>query len=98
MADLNYFIAIGQPFEDIALEPDFCLHVHIQGETYQPNVGNCDDKILHIFRVLRDIGYQRTVSSAHPWISTTGETFNYRVESEKTLKYLQNFRAQVYSE
>jgi sugar phosphate isomerase/epimerase len=98
MADLNYFIAIDQPFEDIALEPDFCLHVHIQGETYQPNVGNCDDKILHIFRVLRDIGYQRTVSSAHPWISTSGETFNYRVESEKTLKYLQNFRAQVYSE
>jgi sugar phosphate isomerase/epimerase len=98
MADLNYFIAIDQPFEDIALEPDFCLHVHIQGETYQPNVGNCDDKILHIFRVLRDIGYQRTVSSAHPWISTTGGAFDYRIESEKTLKYLQNFRAQVYSE
>jgi len=98
MADLNYFVAIGQAFEDIALEPDFCLHVHIQGETYQPNVGNCDYKILHIFRVLRDIGYQRTVSSAHPWISTSGEVFNYRAESEKTLKYLQNLRAQVYSE
>jgi sugar phosphate isomerase/epimerase len=98
MADLNYFIEIGQPFEDIALEPDYCLHVHIQGETYQPNVGNCDDKILHIFRVLRDIGYTRTVSSAHPWISTEGEVFNYRIESAKTLKYLQKLRAQVYSE
>jgi sugar phosphate isomerase/epimerase len=98
MADLNYFIAIGQAFEDIAREPDFCLHVHIQGETYQPNVGNCTEKILHIFRVLRDIGYKRTVSSAHPWISTEGDSFNYRLESEKTLKFLQNLRNQVYSE
>jgi hypothetical protein len=98
MADLNYFIAIGQPFEDISLEPDFCLHVHIQGETYQPNVGNCDDKILHIFRVLRDIGYERTVSSAHPWTATQSEIFNYRIESGITLKYLQKLRAQVYSE
>jgi hypothetical protein len=98
MADLNYFIAIDQAFEDIALEPDLCLHVHIQGETYQPNVGNCTDKILHIFRVLRDIGYERTVSSAHPWISTEGDSFNYRLESEKTLKFLQNLRNQVYSE
>jgi sugar phosphate isomerase/epimerase len=98
MADLNYFIAIDQAFEDIALEPDFCLHVHIQGETYQPNAGNCTDKILHIFRVLRDMGYERTVSSAHPWISTEGDSFNYRLESEKTLKFLQNLRNQVYSE
>jgi sugar phosphate isomerase/epimerase len=98
MADLNYFIEINQPFEDIALEPHYCLHVHIQGETYQPNVGNCTDKILHIFRVLRDMGYERTVSSAHPWISTEGDSFNYRLESEKTLKFLQNLRNQVYSE
>jgi len=97
MADLNYFVEINQPFEDIALEPDLCLHVHIQGERYQPNVGNCTEKILHIFRVLRDMGYERTVSSAHPWISTEGEIFNYRLESEKTLKYLQNLRNQVYS-
>jgi sugar phosphate isomerase/epimerase len=98
MADLNYFIAINQPFEDIAIEPGFCLHVHIQGETYQPNVGDCDDKILHIFRVLRDIGYLRTVSSAHPWISTLGGDFDYRKESALTLEYLQKLRGQVYSE
>jgi hypothetical protein len=98
MADLNYFTLINQSFEDIALEPEFCLHVHIQGETYQPNVSNCLEKILHIFRVLRNMGYERTVSSAHPWISTEGEIFNYRLESEKTLKYLQRLRAQVYSE
>jgi sugar phosphate isomerase/epimerase len=99
MADLNYFIRLDQPFEDIALEPDYCLHVHVQGEKYQPNVGDCEEKILHIFRILRDIGYSRTVSSAHPWISTVdGKVFDYGYESAKTLKFLQNLREQVYSE
>ena len=98
MADLNYFIQINQPFEDIALEPDYCLHVHIQGETYQPNVGHSTKKLLHFFRILRDIGYERTVSSAHPWIKTEGESFNYHLESGKTLKYLQQLRDMVYSE
>ncbi len=99
MADLNYFMRIGQPFEDIAIEPDLCLHVHVQGEKYQPNVGDCEEKILHIFRVLRDINYTRSVSSAHPWISTQqGKEFDYGYESAKTLKFLQELRAQVYSE
>ena len=98
MADLNYFVDIDEPFEDIAIEPDYCLHVHIQGDPYQPNYGNHDEKILRIFRVLREIGYERTVSSAHPWISTQGEQFNYRIESTKTLKYLKDLREQVYSE
>jgi sugar phosphate isomerase/epimerase len=99
MADLNYFIRIDQSFEDIALEPDYCLHVHVQGEKYQPNVGDCEDKILHIFRILRDINYSRSVSSAHPWISTVeGKDFDYGFESAKTLKFLQDLREQVYSE
>jgi len=98
MADLNYFVQIDEPFEDIQIEPDLCLHVHIQGETYQPNVGDCTEKILHIFRVLRDMGYARTVSSAHPWIATEWETFNYRLESGKTLEYLQRLREKVYTE
>lgn len=98
MADLNYFVQLGEPFEDILIAPDLCLHVHIQGETYQPNVGNCTEKILHIFRILRDMGYTRTVSSAHPWVATEGEKFSYRLESGKTLEYLRTLRAQVYSE
>jgi sugar phosphate isomerase/epimerase len=98
MADLNYFVQINEPFEDIRIEPDLCLHVHIQGETYQPNVGDCTGKILRIFRVLRDMGYTRTVSSAHPWTVTEGGKFNYRSESGKTLKYLQRLREQVYAE
>jgi sugar phosphate isomerase/epimerase len=98
MADLNYFVQIDEPFEDIQIEPDLCLHVHIQGETYQPNVGDCTEKILRIFRVLRDMGYARTVSSAHPWIATEGKTFNYRLESAKTLRYLQLLREKAYTE
>jgi sugar phosphate isomerase/epimerase len=98
MADLNYFVQISEPFEDIMLEPDSCLHVHIQGNKYQPNVGNCREKILHIFRVLRDIGYTRMVSSAHPWISTEGAIFDYRKESAKTLEFLRELREQVYAE
>lgn len=97
MADLNYFVQINEPFEDIQIEPDLCLHVHIQGETFQPNVGNSTEKILHIFRVLKDMHYTRTVSSAHPWIATEGEHFDYRVESAKTLGYLRALREQVYS-
>jgi sugar phosphate isomerase/epimerase len=31
MADLNYFTAVDEPFEDIAIDPEYCLHVHIQG-------------------------------------------------------------------
>jgi hypothetical protein len=98
MANLNYFVKIDEPFEDIALAPDQCLHVHIQGDVYQPNYGDHRKKILRIFRVLRDIDYQCTVSSAHPWISTQGEIFDYRTESAKTLDWLQKLRAQVCQE
>jgi len=95
---MNYFINSGEDFADIALEPNYCLHVHIQGDRYQPNYGDSSDKILRFFRVLRDMGYERTVSSAHPWISTEGETFNYRIESAKTIKYLKTLRDMVYEE
>ena len=83
-------------FEDIGIAPDQCLHVHIQGDTYQPNYGNSRDKILHIFRVLRDIGYQRTVSSAHPWISTRNGPFDYAYDSATTLRFLEDLREQVF--
>ena len=81
-----------------------CLHTmprlkyRIQGDTYQPNYGDSTAKILHIFRVLRDIGYERTVSSAHPWTSTQEGPFDYAVESAKTLRFLKDLREQVLSE
>ncbi len=98
MADLNYFVAVDEPFEDIAVDPAYCVHVHIQGDTYQPNYGNSTEKILHIFRVLRDVGYQRTVSSAHPWISTAQGPFDYQSESAKTLRFLVDLRDKVFAE
>jgi len=98
MADLNYFMAVDEPFEDIVTAPDYCLHVHIQGDTYQPNFGDGAAKIKHIFRVLRDVGYQRTASSAHPWTTTEPGPFNYRLESAKTLRFLSDLRQQVFSE
>jgi len=98
MADLNYFVAVGEPFEDIAIAPDYCLHVHIQGDTYQPNYGDSTAKILRIFRVLRDVGYQRTVSSAHPWIATREGPFDYGFESAQTLRFLKDLRERVLSE
>jgi sugar phosphate isomerase/epimerase len=98
MADLNYFVAVDEPFEDIAIDPEYCLHVHIQGDTYQPNYGDSTSQILHIFRVLRDVDYRRTVSSAHPWISTQGKSFDYGVESAKTLRFLKDLRDQVLAE
>jgi hypothetical protein len=98
MADLNYFLDLNEPLEDIACEPDFCLHVHIQGNKYQPNYGGRQNLHLRLFRILRSIGYEGGVSAAAPWIITEGQTFNYRLESAKTLRYLQELRERVYSE
>ena len=98
MADLNYFVELNEPLDHIAAEPEYCLHVHIQGDRYQPNVGTRKDLHLRLFRVLRDMGYRRGVSAASPWISTGGASFNYRNESRKTLEYLGALREKVYSE
>ena len=41
MADLNYFLKLDQPLEDIAKEPEFCAHVHIA----EGGDGRCRDLI-----------------------------------------------------
>jgi sugar phosphate isomerase/epimerase len=98
MADLNYFVELNEPLADIAVEPEYCLHVHVQGDTYQPNVGGRADLHLQLFRILRRMGYRRGVSAASPWSSTAGGAFDYRHESRKTLDYLKGLRDRVYSE
>jgi sugar phosphate isomerase/epimerase len=98
MADLNYFIAGNQPLEHIAEDPDYCLHVHIAGETAQPGVGDRVDLHTRLFRVLRDIGYTAGVSAACPWVSTTGGPVDFHVETAKTLAYLKDLREKVYAE
>ena len=62
MADLNYFLKLDQPLDDIKEDPDYCLHGHIAGEApngAQPNVGGLRETHKAFFRVLRDIGYDR---------------------------------------
>lgn len=99
MADLNYFLAGNQPLENIAKDPEYCLHVHLAGQRAQPGVGNLVESHTHLFRVLKSIGYVRGVSAACPWVSTNGsQKVDFRLETTKTLKYLSDLREKVYAE
>jgi len=98
MADLNYFLELEQPLEDILKYPEYCLNVHIQGDGgAQPNVGNREEIFLHLFKVLKEAGYDKGVSAACPWIATNGAAeIDYKYETDKTLGFLQDLRAKVY--
>ena len=96
MADLAYLLKLNEPFEDVAKEPEWCLHCHIAGEHGQPGVGDRRDIHKRLFVVLRDMGYEGGVSCACPWVSSDGSPFDFAKESAKTLKYLQDLRAEVY--
>ena len=98
MADLNYFLKLNQPFDDIRESPELCLHCHIAGEHAQPGVGNMVKIHKDFFRVLRDVKYERGVSAACPWVNTGTGAFDLTVETGKTLAYMQKLRAEVYSE
>ncbi|MDR2482154.1 MAG: sugar phosphate isomerase/epimerase [Treponema sp.] len=96
MADLNYFIELEQPLEDILKHPGYCLNVHIQGDGgAQPNVGNREQVLLHLFKVLKEAGYDKGVSAACPWVSTKGGEVDFKYETDVTLAYLQGLRARV---
>jgi hypothetical protein len=98
MADLNYFLKLNQPLEDILKYPEYCLNVHIQGDGgSQPNVGKREDILLHLFKVLKDAGYDKGVSAACPWISTNGAAeIDYKYETDTTLVYMQELRDKTY--
>jgi len=98
MADLNYFIELDQALEDILKYPEYCLNVHIQGDGgAQPNVGKREETLLHLFKVLKDAGYDKGVSAACPWVSTNGAAeIDYKYETDKTLVYLQGLRDKTY--
>lgn len=98
MADLNYFLKLNQPLEDIAKEPEFCTHVHIAEGGGQPGIGDRTDIYERLFRILRDIDYQGAVSCACAWVSSDGGALDFGAETEKTLAYLQNLRARIYAE
>jgi len=98
MADLNYFLELNQPLEDILKFPEYCLNVHIQGDGgAQPNVGKRENIFIHLFNVLKDAGYDKGVSAACPWVSTNGAAeVDYKYETDKTLAFLKELRAKVY--
>lgn len=98
MADLNYFLELDQPLEDILKYPEYCLNVHIQGDGgAQPNVGNREKTFIHLFNVLKEAGYEQGVSAACPWVSTNGAAeIDYKYETDKTLAYLQDLREKIY--
>lgn len=98
MADLNYFLRLEEPLEDILKKPEACLHVHIQGDGgAQPNVGDRDAILSNLFSVLKQANYTRGVSVACPWKSTRGGELDIRQETKITLDYLKKIRDKIYS-
>jgi sugar phosphate isomerase/epimerase len=97
MADMNYFLKLEQPLEDILKYPEYCLNVHIAGDNAQPNVGLRKDIFAHLFKVLRDAGYDKGVSAASPWKPTNGAAeVDWKYETDVTIKFLQDLRADTY--
>ena len=101
MVDLNYFVAVNQPIEDILKYPEYCLDVHIAGsDGAQPNI--CDaaweDLLLRLFKILKDIGYDKGVMAACPWKITNGAAeIDYKYETDTALKFLQGIRDKAYN-
>jgi sugar phosphate isomerase/epimerase len=100
MVDLNYFVAIGQPLEDILKHPDYCLDVHIAGSSgAQPNAcdGPWEELLLRLFRILKEIGYDKGVMAACPWKITNGAPeIDYNYETGQALAFLEKLRDKVY--
>ena len=98
MADLNYFLRNNESFDVLRPEPEWNLHCHIAGKGgAQPNVGGIRDIHKEFFSVLRDTNYEGSVSCACPWKNTGTGEFNLTEETAKTIKYLQDLRAEVYA-
>jgi sugar phosphate isomerase/epimerase len=97
MADTNYFIAGNWSIEDVIKAPELIVHTHTAGIKGQPGVGDMTAYHTKMFQVLKSIGYTKTVGIACPWVSTKGGALDFKYESGKSLKYLQDLRAKVYA-
>lgn len=97
MADLNYFLRIQEPLEDILKSPEDCLHVHIQGDGgAQPNVGDRSVILKNLFSILKEANYSKGISVACPWKPTISSELDIRKETQITLDFLKKIRDQVY--
>jgi sugar phosphate isomerase/epimerase len=104
MADLNYFVALNQPLEDVLKDPEFLVSAHIQGNNApgrptwagQPNVGDRGPVIEKFFQVLKKMKYSLGVTAACSWVSTKGGELDWTYETGLTLKYLDEMIKRVY--
>lgn len=96
MVDLNYFLKLDEPLSSI--DPEYLLHVQMAGAGNghsQTNIEPHTAEYHELFTILKDLDYTGTVSVAAPWLSSTGaERIDYRYETETTLKYMQDLRAE----
>lgn len=96
MVDLNYFLKLGESFDVVRNEPEYCLHVQMAGEGNghsQPNIAPRTAAYDELFQLLKDIGYHGTVSVAAPWLSSTGaDPIDYAYETTITLEYMRALR------
>ena len=93
MADLNYFYDLNQPLEHIYESPELMINVHIAGSGgAQPNVGTYEPNFVKLFKILKDIGYTRGVTTACPWGSTKDGDLDWSYETKKTIHYLKDLR------
>lgn len=101
MADLNYFLKLNEPLDDILEDPSYCLHVQMAGGGNghsQPNIAPHTEAYHKLFAILKDIGYTATVSVAAPWYSTTGAAqIDWRHETAVTLDYMRKLRDEHFS-
>lgn len=97
MADLNYFLKLDQPISDIEVAPEYCIHVHIAGVKGQPGIGDMVETHTRLFQTLKAVGYTDSVTCACPWVSSDGGPMDFGKETAKTLAYMQQLRAKVYS-
>lgn len=98
MVDLNYFLKLNEPLDTIRDDPEYVLHVQMAGAGNghsQTNIDPHTAEYHQLFSILKDIGYNGTVSVAAPWLSSTGaDQIDYRYETATTLKYMQDLRAE----
>jgi sugar phosphate isomerase/epimerase len=107
MADLNYFVSLGQDLRDVLKAPEYLIGVHIQGNNApgmpswagQPNVGDRMPVIRSFFEILKEMDYDKTVTLACAWSSTKGDgkPVDFPYETDKSLKYLQGVLDEIYS-
>lgn len=97
MVDLNYFLKLNEPLSFIREDPEYVLHVQMAGAGNghsQTNIEPHTAEYNELFAILKDIGYDRTVSVAAPWLSSTGsDPIDYAYETKTTLEYMQDLRA-----